>query len=167
VDRPGSTVALPIVDGPGPVTERPRLGPPPERGAVAGKESRGEAAPAGEEPADGSGYRWRIERDVLARETRAHVGNWGWTESNDVRPRYWEDYRGTVAVSTTDPGNAWSEAWNDFEMHWPEATVASRSHQRVWSDADAYHLDIRLELTENGEPRWTRRWKRSFPRDHQ
>lgn len=167
VDRRGSTIVLPTVEGPGLLTERPRLRPPPERRAIAGKETRGKAESGEDESADGSGYRWQIERDVLARETRAHIGNWGWTEANDVRPRFWEDYRGTVAVSTTDPGNAWSEAWNDFEMHWPEAIVASRSHQRVWSDAEAYHLDIRLELTENGEPKWTREWHRSFPRDHQ
>jgi hypothetical protein len=167
VDRRGSTIVLPGVDGPGPLTERPRLRPPPSRGAVAGKETRGEAESGHDGSADDSGYRWQIERDVLARETRAHAGNWGWTQANDVRPRFRENYGGTVAVSTTDPGNAWSEAWADFEMHWPEAIVASRARQRVWSDADAYHLDIRLELTENEEPRWTRQWQRSFPRDHQ
>ena len=167
VDRRGSTIVLPRLDGASPVTERPRLRPPPDQGATAGKESRRDEATTGEGSKDGSGYRWLIERDVLGRETRAQVGNWGWTEASDVRPRFREDYRGTVAVSTTDPGKAWSEAWTEFEMHWPEAIVASRAHQRLWSDADAYHLDIRLELTENGEPRWTRQWQRSFPRDHQ
>jgi hypothetical protein len=165
VDRRGSTIVLPALDGPTPFTERPRLQPPPDKGAVAGKETRGEAAEAGE--TDDGGYRWQIERDVLAHETRAHVGNWGWTNANDVRPRFREDYRGTVAVSTTDPGRAWAEAWTDFEMHWPEAIVKSHVHQRVSSDEGAYHLDIQLELTENGERRWTRQWRRSFPRDHQ
>jgi len=158
VDRAGSRLVLPVLDGPAPVEDRPELHPPPEAGAVAAKESR----------ADGeAGYRWRIERDVLEHETRAAVGNWGWTEAAGERPRFWEDYRGVVAVAPDDPGKASAEAWTTYEIQWPEAVVASRVHQRLWSDASEYHLELDLELQENGEPRWTREWRRSFPRDLQ
>jgi uncharacterized protein len=156
VDRSKSRLVLPVLDGPAPVEERPSLRPPPEQGATAAKESRADA-----------GYRWRIERDVLARQTRASVGNWGWTEADGDRPRFWEDYRGVVSVAPEDPAASSAEAWIAYEIHWPEATVASRVHQRLWSDASDYHLELDLELTENGAPRWTRAWRRDFPRDLQ
>jgi hypothetical protein len=70
-------------------------------------------------------------------------------------------------VSTNDPADAWSDARISYEIHWPEAVVGSRAHQRLWSDRSAYHLELELETTEDGASRSTRRWHRSFPRDHQ
>jgi hypothetical protein len=165
IDRARSSLVLPVLRGPSPAEGRPDVRPPPTReGAVAAKEAR-EARDDGD--SDDAGYAWRIERDVLAKETRAVVGNWGSTPAGGDHPPYRESYRGTVGVSNRDPGRAWSEADIEFEIAWPEATVSSRVHQRLTSDADAYELAIDLQVAEGGEPTWRRRWNRRFPRDLQ
>ena len=169
VQRSDSRIVLPVVEGASPETSTPALRPPRPGGAIASKESRtspSESATWTPESED-RGYRWRIERDVLSDETRAVVGNWGWTEAQGDRPRFWEDYRGTVTVSPFDPARSSAEAWISYEIHWPEARVGSHVHQRLWSDADTYSIELELEVAENGEPRWTRRWRHDYPRDLQ
>jgi putative CocE/NonD family hydrolase len=169
IDRVGSTLVLPVVDGESDIRERPDVRPPP-RTVDPPPASAGSVTQEGEEhAADGENphHTWRVEHDVLARETRAVVGNWGWTEAANDRPRYWEDYQGTVAVSTEDPGIARAEGRIVYRVEWPEATVVSEVRHRTTSDALAYHVWLELELSEDGATRWTRRWERTIPRDHQ
>jgi uncharacterized protein len=162
IERAGSTLVLPVVDGPSPIPLSPRLSPPRSDAEKATENIDGAAS------STDKGVDWRVEHDVLAHETRAVVGSWGWTQAEGERPRFHEDYRGVVAVSTDDPGKAWTEARISYEVHWPEAVVGSTTTQRLWSEGAAgYHLELDLEVTENGERRWTRRWERTFPRDHQ
>jgi putative CocE/NonD family hydrolase len=156
IDRAGSRIVLPVVDGPGSIRDRPRLSPP-----------RKVPALVAEDDDEAKEFTWRIEHDVLGHETRAVVGGRGWVDAEVHRPRFWEDSGGTVAVSTDDPGASWAEARSTYEIHWPEAVVRSVARQRLTSDAVSYRLELDLELTENGEPRWTRQWRRTFPRDLQ
>ncbi len=152
VQRPGSALLLPVVHGPPSVSSTPVLSPPRARSARAPSEE---------------GVTWRIEEDVLGRETRAVIESRGTGQPGDERPRSTERYAGEVAVSTEDPGKASAQGEAVFTIEWPEATVESRARHTVRSDAGAYHLELELEVSENGEVRWSRRWDRTIPRHFQ
>jgi hypothetical protein len=157
VERSGSALVLPTLDGPSPIRERPRLAPP-TREAHPLESSRGEEM---------SEVTWRIEHDVLRGETRAVTAYGGHSAADEVRPRIEERYEGTVGVSTSDPGRAWVEARATNTLHFPEATVSGRASWTIRSDARAYHVRIDVDLEEDGEPRFSRSWERSIARDLQ
>jgi hypothetical protein len=154
VERGDGVLVLPTLEGPSPATERPELAP-------AGREQESPT------PGDGSGAEWRIEHDILGRETVAIVGSWADHPADDDVAAFSERYGGAVAVSTTDPGRARAEGSARYEMRFPEATVAAEARTRLESDRESYRLSIELRTTEDGAERWTRRWERTFPRDHQ
>jgi len=155
IDRSGSSLVLPVVEGPSPLRERPQL---PE------STEEQERAPDGN---DSWHVTWRIEEDVLRRERRAFASSWGSSEAEGVGPRMDTSYGGEVGVSTTDPGNAWAIARATYELRWPQVEVQAEARQRFRSDARAYHLELELDVKENGELRWQRRWDRTFPRELQ
>ncbi len=157
IERAGSALVLPTVDGPSPLSERPEL-PPPTRAAHPLESSRGEQM---EE------VTWRIEHDVVRRETRAVTAYGGDTEADEHRPRTEERYGGIVGVSITDPGRAWVEATATNTLHFPEATITGHARWTIRSDADAYRVEIEADLSEDGEPRFTRRWERTIRRNLQ
>ncbi|TMK67211.1 MAG: CocE/NonD family hydrolase, partial [Actinobacteria bacterium] len=96
VERGGSALMLPVIEGPSPITERPVLAIP-SRGQERYESSKGNTVDE---------VVWRIEHDVLDRETRAVAQSSGTTEAEGERPRFHELYGGTVAVSTRDPAVA-------------------------------------------------------------
>ena len=154
VERGGSALMLPVIEGPSPITERPVLAIP-SRGQERYESSKGNTVDE---------VVWRIEHDVLDRETRAVAQSSGTTEAEGERPRFHELYGGTVAVSTRDPAVARADSRASLTIEWPEATVTSEVHQVVRSDATTYHLTIELDVSENGMPRWSRQWERRIPR---
>jgi hypothetical protein len=153
-DRAGSTLTLPVLNGPAPVPERPVM-PPPQRSNKA-IPSRGH-----------HDYLWRIEHDVAAGETRAVVGNWGDYPPKDDVPSFAESYGGVVSVSADDPGVARAEGEARFEMRFPEVTAVSHATTTVESDGDEYRVRIELRVSEDGAERWVRRWDETFARDLQ
>ena len=156
-ERGGSALILPGVDGPSPIGERPVI-----TTANKGQERYASAKGNAEDTVV-----WRIEHDVLGRETRAIAESSGTTEAEGERPRFHELYGGTVAVSTRNPAVASADSRASLTIEWPEATVASQVHQVIRSDAEAYRLTIELDVSENGTPRWSRRWERRIPRRFQ
>ncbi len=156
-ERGGSALILPVVDGPSPFGERPVLAIPTKR------QERYESAKGNAVDA----VVWRIEHGVLDRVTRSVAESSGTTEAEGERPRFHELYGGTVAVSTQDPAVASAESRSSLTIEWPEATVSSEVRQVVRSDTAAYHLTIELDVSENGTPRWSRRWERRIPRRFQ
>ncbi|TMK32622.1 MAG: CocE/NonD family hydrolase [Actinobacteria bacterium] len=154
VERGGSALMLPVIEGPSPITERPVLAIP-SRGQERYESSKGNTVDE---------VVWRIEHDVLDRETRAVAQSSGTTEAEGERPRFHELYGGTVAVSTRDPAVARADSRASLTIEWPEATVTTEVHQVVRSDATTYHLTIELDVSENGMPRWSRQWDRRIPR---
>ena len=154
VERGGSALMLPVIEGPSPITQRPVLATP-SRGQERYESSKGNTVDE---------VVWRIEHDVLDRETRAVAQSSGTTEAEGERPRFHELYGGTVAVSTRDPAVARADSRASLTIEWPEATVTSEVHQVVRSDATTYHLTIELDVSENGIPRWSRQWERRIPR---
>ena len=157
IARDHSMITLPTVEGPPTVTERPSL-PPPRAEPKHHETSRG---------GEGEAVIWRIEHDLVGHETRAVTSYGGIGEADEHRPKTEERYEGVVGVSTDDPGRAWVDARASNILHFPEATVSGEAHWRIESDAEAYHVSIELDTAEDGEPRWSRSWQRSIPRNLQ
>jgi predicted acyl esterase len=157
VERSGSAIVLPTLDGPSPIAERPVL-PPPTREAHPLESSRGAEMPS---------VTWRIEHDIVAKETRAVTAYGGTSQGDELRPKTEEWYEGTVGVSTEDPGRAWVEAHATNTLHFPEATVSGDVRWTIRSDAEAYDVNLEAALTEEGEPVWSRRWQERIPRELQ
>ncbi len=147
VDRAASALVLPVLHGPSPDPRVPEFTP-------------GEPAPvmrAEELPV------WKVEEDVLGRERRVTIDHGFEGERKNgigVRARY----GGTIAVSTVDPGRAHASGGTTFELRFPEAMVRTASRGILRSDADSWHLELELEVAEDGEVVATRRWERSIPR---
>lgn len=147
IDRTRSSLVLPIVEGPSPVAERPALPEPrlPQTWST-----------------DGVGS--TIERDLARRETRAVVRHGGSSEADEVAPAIDERYVGTVGVSIDDPGRAWVDATATYTISWPEATVTAEARSRIESDAEAFHVHLQIDTSEDRQPKWSRRLDRRIPR---
>ena len=99
LDRSALRLSIPIVDG------------------LA--ESAHEFVPApGPRADDADGVVWRVEHDVLDRETRV-VTRYGGEYEGACGARVTDQYDGTVGVSTTDPGAAWARGRAAFTIAWP------------------------------------------------
>jgi hypothetical protein len=145
VEREGSRLLLPVLEGP-PVADPPSLPP---------GEGHAEALDAD--------VVWRVEEDLLAHETRVVVG-YGDGETLEDGTRVDARSRGAVGVSTDDPGRAWARGTYRYELSWPEATVRAEARGELRSDATTWSLSIELDVSEDGEVRWQRRWDRTIPR---
>ncbi|HEY7381205.1 MAG TPA: CocE/NonD family hydrolase [Gaiella sp.] len=157
VERSTVELRLPVLVGPAPLAERPSL--PPATGADA-------HAPAPEPDADEPPVVWRIERDVLGRETEAAIA---YGSSYDAVPqaRIREHYEGRVGVSTDDPGRAWARASAAYRIAWPEADVLAEAQLEVTSDAERYVVAVDVlaeELGDAGIGRFQRRFERAIER---
>lgn len=157
VDRTGSTLLLPTLDGPSPVAEVPSL-PAPRKPQVEKASARGDEL---------AQVVWRIEHDVVEKQTRAVVRYGGPSEGDDVAPALEQWYGGTVGVSTEDPGRAFVDASAVYVVRFPEATVRTEARTRIDSDAEAYQVRIEVDAGEGDEVRWSRRWERTIPRNLQ
>jgi uncharacterized protein len=117
---------------------------------------------------DPTGVVWRIERDVLGRET-ACVVDYGATfevPGGEATDRY----RGRVSVDTRSFAQR-AEAQADYRVAWPDLVATSRSTLDVRIGPDAYDVVITLEAREArpgeagpGELVGERRWERRLPR---
>jgi predicted acyl esterase len=159
VDRSSVVLTLPVVDGPAPVAETPVFAPSPGRDLHAAEDG-------GEVPVT-----WRIERDLVAHETRAVTG-YGYDYDAPHAARVRERYEGAVGVSTADPGRAWARGTSRYEIRWPEAEVTAEARLDLRSDAHAYHVVVDVLVEERGDGpdslgRRERRFERTIPRDLQ
>jgi hypothetical protein len=111
---------------------------------------------------------WRVEHDVLDRETRV-VTRYGGAYEGAYGARVIDRYEGTVGVSTTDPGTAWARGRSAFTITWPQdggydLTCATAATLEVRSDATQYDVRLELAVTLAGEPFVERSWRESIPR---
>ena len=109
---------------------------------------------------------WKREHDVLAREVRAVV-DYSNAEYDTNGCRASDVAEGTVVVSTEDPGKSRVESHSNYTLRWPEVTASADSRVRLESDATTYRLRVELDVDENGERRWSKRWEREIPRNLQ
>lgn len=156
IDAERSRMLLPVL----PPQEHPNdpgfLLPPAERGdapeATKAVEASGEKEPV-----------YRIEHDAIAH--RAHVVvDHGSSYDVEIGAGVIEDYFGRLTVSTDDPSDAHAEGRARFEMAWPETTASAEVSMTLESDATTYRVRLDLDVQEDGETLWTRRWDREIPR---
>jgi hypothetical protein len=148
VERDGSTLTLPVLDGPGPYPP-PALPPPRPH------------HPAADPP--GPPVVWRVARDILGRRAEAEIDHGGRTELPDGAVLV-ERYRGTVGTALDRPGRSWARGSAGYRIEWPEATVATSARLDLRGDAEAFEVQLDLEAREGDELRWTRTWRRRIPR---
>jgi hypothetical protein len=148
VDRASLSLSLPVVAGEPPVTETPSFAPPPT-----------------DKKDDGSPAEWRIEHDVLARETRAVIAH-GAEYDAEHGARVEERYEGAVGVSTVDPAAAWARATSRFHVRWPDADVTTEAKLELRSDAETYRVAVEV-IAEDEDERRERRFERVILRDLQ
>ncbi len=144
VDRDQTVVTLPIVDGLPESTHAFTPG-------------------SGPSATEGDGAVWRIEHDVIGRETRV-VTRYGDTYEGDHGAVVTDEYRGELGVSTTDPADAWARGTSSFEIRWPEATVRTEATLSVRSDAHRFEVEILLTAHEGDDEVARRRWTVDHPR---
>jgi predicted acyl esterase len=159
IDRATATLTLPVLDGPAPVDETPALAPANPAEANASHKERPKSDP------EKGWVKWSVEHHQLEGETRATAGSFGDYEAADDVPSFQELYDGVVAVSSSDPGKAWSDSEARFELRFQEAVCDAHVRMRIDSDRDTYRVGIELEVSEDGEERWRRRWDRTIARD--
>ena len=143
----GGELALPVWTGPSP---------------HAAPEMRPGAPESNESP---DGVVWRVERDVLSRETACVVDH-GATYDVPYDASSTERYRGRVSVDTeTFAQRAESEV--DLTVRWPGVVAVARSRLDVRIGPDAYDVALELEVREGGpegELIGERSWQRRLPR---
>jgi predicted acyl esterase len=149
VERDGSALTLPVLDGPGPCPPPALPLPRPHDPAAAG-------------PSDPPVV-WRVVSDVLGRRTEAEIDHGGRTELPDGAVLV-ERYRGTVGTALDRPGSTWARGSAGYRIEWPEATVATSARLDLRADAEAFEVQLDLEAREGDELRWTRTWRRRIPR---
>jgi putative CocE/NonD family hydrolase len=155
VDRAGSSLELPVLDGASPVARVPDLPP----------SSHPQVDPRADGPEGWA--RWSVADDVPGGARLARVDHGGASEADGEVPAMRSSYAGTIGVDRDDPGRAWSEGTADLRVTFPEADVRTAVTTRTTSDADTYRVRIDLVVEEDGVERWHRSWDRTFPRDHQ
>jgi uncharacterized protein len=167
VERDGSALTLPVLDGPGPSppptlpAPRPAETPAP---AASGRPPEGGPAPTAPAAAGpGPPAAWRVVRDVLGRRTEAEIDHGGRTELADGAVLV-ERYRGTVGTAPDRPGLVWARGSADYRIEWAEATVAAGARLDLRGDGEAFEVRLDLEARENDQLRWTRTWHRRIPR---
>jgi predicted acyl esterase len=116
---------------------------------------------------DGEGVLWRVERDVLRRETACVVDH-GSTYEVPHHGEATEHYRGRVAVDTQTFRQR-ADGDIRFRLAWPEATVETRSRLDLRVEAGEYDVTLELEAVEapdtDGERIIARRrWHQTLPR---
>ena len=120
------------------------------------------ASPPAQEPKPETPVTWRIERDVLGRETRAVIGH-GTSYEGELGAEVEERYDGTIGVSTEDPAQAWARATARYRIAWPEAEATAEARLYLRSDAETYHVVVEVDAEAGGE-RIERRFERAIPR---
>jgi hypothetical protein len=151
VERASVELVLPVLDGP-PVLPPPVLPP-----------TTGEDTHAPETESEQPPVVWRFEDDQVAHETRA-VTSSGSDYDAPFGGRVEERYEGRVGVSKDDPAAAWARGRAEYRIVWPEAEVRTEATLDVRSDAEAFHVTVKLVAEEAGGSRRERRFERRIPR---
>jgi hypothetical protein len=118
---------------------------------------------SGPAPDEAEGVDWRIEHDVLHRETRA-VTRYGGTYDGLHGATVTDDYRGEVGVSVVDPAQSWARGRSAYLIEWPEGSARTEATLEVTSDADTFEVTMRLRVHDGDDELADRTWHMSLPR---
>ena len=113
--------------------------------------------------ADGPPPNWRVTRDQMTGWTEVAIGSSGTTAIDGD----WMQETQAAAVAAVDernPARAWVRGWQTVRYRWPGQTIELQSRGQLASDATTLHLTLHVALTVDGQPHFSRRWVRDFPR---
>jgi predicted acyl esterase len=144
----GGTLTLPHWQGPSPYPE-PVLHPTVSRN--------------GEDVETGEGVTWRVERDVLARQTSCVIDH-GSTYPAPYDATMTEHYSGRVSVDERTFEQT-TQARADFAISWPDVTVSTAAALDLVADKESFEVTIELTAHEGDELVGTRSWHEVIPRD--
>jgi hypothetical protein len=145
VDVGRSTLVLPVLDGP-PVAPPPTFAP---------------GDPVAHRPEH---VTWEVRDDVVERARRVVIDHGGVRGQASNGAGVLDRYGGEVGVRADDPGTAWAIGGTTYELTWPEATVRSESRGSLRTDRDTWRLELEVDVYEDGEHLFRRRWERELPR---
>jgi uncharacterized protein len=161
VERDGSALTLPVLEGPSPGPP-PTLPPPrPREEALRPPDPPSTGGP-GLSPPDPP-TRWRVVADVLGHRTEAEIDHGGRSDLPGGGTLT-ERYQGTVGAALDRPGLTWAKGEARYRIEWPEATVATSARLDLRGDGEAFEVRLDLEAREGDELRWARSWRRRIPR---
>jgi predicted acyl esterase len=143
LDLAGSALHLPRVDGPSP-SAAPSL------------------VASTDEPSEPTDVTWRVERDVLRRETACVVDHGSTYDEDGVTCT--DHYVGRVSVNTDSFAQRMT-ATSTFRLAWPEATVVTVAELLMATTATAFEVDLRLRCLDGDEVFAERHWQHVIPRD--
>ena len=116
------------------------------------------------EPEDAG--RRRITRDLLTGRMAVDFPRWTYaTEMPDIGQTQVSTGTCRHEITDGDPLSAVTITDNRIELRRRDATVGHRSTGRMTCDATHFHIDVSLEVTEDGRIVATRHWQESIPRD--
>jgi uncharacterized protein len=143
LDLAGSALHLPRVNGPS-LCEPPSL------------------VASTDEPSEPTDVTWRVDRDVLRRETSCVVDHGSTYDEEGVTCT--DHYVGRVSVNTESFVQRMT-ATSSFRLEWPEATVTTEAVLALDATATAFEVDLRLRCLDGDEVFAERHWQRVIPRD--
>jgi predicted acyl esterase len=106
---------------------------------------------------------WQIEHDVLAGVTRCRIAH-GTNYDGAAASRVGERYEGEIDVARADPADAHATSRARFTVAWGDIEVSSEARLRLRSDATTYHVEVDLDVDEDGREFARRRWREAIPR---
>ncbi len=112
---------------------------------------------------EAEGVEWKIERDVLGRQTKVST-RYGGTYEGSRGAVVTDDYQGQLGVSTVDPAQAWARGSASFEIRWPEVTVRTASTLSVRSTGDRFEVELDVIVYDDDVEFARRAWSTVLPR---
>jgi hypothetical protein len=105
-----------------------------------------------------------VTYDVGTRTMRAARATKDTVRHHDGVTEITTEHRSEMQSSATDPADVRATAWDRKTLRRPGLEVGCTATAELRSTATEFHLDLTLDVMENGSPRWSRRWTRAIPR---
>ncbi|HEX3909000.1 MAG TPA: CocE/NonD family hydrolase [Mycobacteriales bacterium] len=118
--------------------------------------------PSDATPSESTDVVWRVERDVLRRETSCVVDHGSTYDEDGVTCT--DHYVGRVTVNTETSAQR-AEATSSFTLAWPDVTVRSEARMTMLVSDNAFDVSLELDCHDGDTVIAQRRWSRQIPRD--
>lgn len=108
---------------------------------------------------------WRVTRDLTRGTVEVALRTNAGTRLSDGS-LYHSQSEATTSVDEAEPANASIVGVSTLSLEGPARTTVSRARGEIRSDAGQFHVTVQLEVTIDGAPYHSRRWSRSYRRNH-
>ena len=109
----------------------------------------------------------RVTRDLLTGRTTVDFPRWTYRlEMPDIATTTTSEGYARFHLTGNDPLTAETVCEYSVTLTRPKVVAGHHSWTRMTCDATHFHLETRLEVSENGTEIFRRSWQRAFPRDH-